>query len=111
MRISGSGLFAVAALCATLAACTTGGAGPTQLSPGDLSALEAQRAQHPTDPDLNLRLAKAYYAANRFGDAACGPTGTRNSSTEPNSNQGFFLGLRKSVRSISSGGTQFGSLA
>jgi len=69
MRTSGSGMFAVAALCATLAACATGGTGPTQLSPGDLSALEAQRAQHPTDPDLNLRLAKGYYAANRFGDA------------------------------------------
>jgi tetratricopeptide (TPR) repeat protein len=34
-----------------------------------LAALEAQRAQHPTDPDLNLRLARAYYAANRFADA------------------------------------------
>jgi tetratricopeptide (TPR) repeat protein len=64
-------MFAVAVLCATLAACATGGggAGTTQLSPGDLSALEAQRAQHPTDPDLNLRLARAYYAANRFADA------------------------------------------
>lgn len=69
MRTSGSGILAVAALCATLAACATGGTGPTQLSPGDLSALEAQRTQHPTDPELNLRLAKAYYAANRFGDA------------------------------------------
>src|SRR5512137_2409523 len=70
MRTSRSGMFTVAAVCATLAACATGGgAGPTRLSPGDLSALEAQRAQRPTDPDLNLRLAKAYYAANRFADA------------------------------------------
>ncbi|HTH64992.1 MAG TPA: tetratricopeptide repeat protein [Gemmatimonadales bacterium] len=71
MRTSRSGMFAVAVLCATLAACATGGggAGTTQLSPADLSALEAQRAQHPTDPDVNLRLAKAYYSANRFADA------------------------------------------
>jgi tetratricopeptide (TPR) repeat protein len=63
------GVFAALVLGATLAACASGGAGTTQLSPADLSALEAQRAQHPTDPDLNLRLAKAYYAANRFADA------------------------------------------
>jgi tetratricopeptide (TPR) repeat protein len=69
MRSFRLGVFTALVLGATLAACAGGGAGTTQLSPADLSALEAQRAQHPTDPDLNLRLAKAYYAANRFADA------------------------------------------
>jgi tetratricopeptide (TPR) repeat protein len=69
MRPFRLGVFAALVLGATLAACVGGGAGTTQISPADLSALEAQRAQHPTDPDLNLRLAKAYYAANRFADA------------------------------------------
>src|SRR5215831_14944584 len=69
MRTFRSGIFAALGLVTTLAGCAGGGAGTTQLSPADLSALEAQRTQHPTDPDLNLRLAKAYYAANRFADA------------------------------------------
>jgi len=69
MRLCRLGVFAALVLGATLAACAGGGVGTTQLSPADLSALEAQRAQHPTDPDLNLRLAKAYYSANRFADA------------------------------------------
>jgi tetratricopeptide (TPR) repeat protein len=69
MRPFRLGVFAALVLGASLVACAGGGAGTTQLSPADLSALEAQRAQHPTDPDLNLHLAKAYYAANRFADA------------------------------------------
>jgi tetratricopeptide (TPR) repeat protein len=69
MRTFRSGIFAALGLVATLAGCAGGGAGTTQLSPADVSALEAQRAQHPTDPDLNLRLAKVYYAANRYADA------------------------------------------
>ena len=44
----------------------SGAPGP---APADLAALEAQRAQHPDDPALQLRLAKTYYAANRFADA------------------------------------------
>jgi len=63
------GFLYIAAACA-LAACarptTSGVRGPT---PTDLAALEAQRAQHPEDAALQLRLAKAYYAANRFSDA------------------------------------------
>ena len=63
------GFLYIAAACA-LAACarptTSGARGPT---PTDLAALEAQRAQHPEDAALQLRLAKAYYAANRFSDA------------------------------------------
>jgi len=34
----------------------------------DLNALETQRSQHPSDPDVNLRLARAYYAAHRYSD-------------------------------------------
>ena len=69
MRTFRSGVGAALALVASLAACAGGGASTTQPSPAGLSALEAQRAQHPTDPDINLRLAKAYYAANRFADS------------------------------------------
>jgi TolB-like protein len=61
----------VVAAGAVVVACATGGGsartgGP---APVDLSALEAQRAQQPNDPALNLRLARAYYAADRFADA------------------------------------------
>jgi tetratricopeptide (TPR) repeat protein len=69
MMTSRSRALVVAVACAALAACAPGGARTTSPSPEGLAALEAQRAQHPTDPDLNLRLAKAYYAANRFSDA------------------------------------------
>ncbi len=61
--------LAVAVVCAVLAACATGGARTGALSPADLAALVAQRAQQPTNPEANLRLAKAYYAANRFAEA------------------------------------------
>jgi len=69
MITSRSRALAVAIACVMLAACASGGARTASLSPADLAALEAQRAQHPTDPDLNLRLAKAYVAANRFPEA------------------------------------------
>lgn len=59
----------VIAVCVLLAGCASSGARPAALSPADLAALEAQRAQQPTDPDVNLRLAEAYYAADRFADA------------------------------------------
>jgi TolB-like protein len=39
---------------------------PAALAPADLAALTEQVTQHPDDPALNLRLAKAYYAAGRF---------------------------------------------
>lgn len=69
MITSRSRALAVAVVCTVLAACATRGVGTGTLSPAELAALEAQRAQHPTDPDLNLRLARAYNAANRFADA------------------------------------------
>jgi TolB-like protein len=42
---------------------------PQAAAPADIAALEAKRAQTPADPALNLRLAKAYYGAGRYGDA------------------------------------------
>jgi tetratricopeptide (TPR) repeat protein len=69
MMTSRSRALVVAVACALPAACAPGGARTTSPSPAGLAALEAQRAQHPTDPDLNFRLAKAYYAASRFADA------------------------------------------
>lgn len=69
MITSRSRALAVAIACVMLAACASGSARTASLSPADLAALEAQRAQHPTDPDLNLRLAKAYVAANRYPEA------------------------------------------
>ena len=69
MITSRSRALAVAVVCTVFAACATGGARTDMLSPADLAVLEAQRAQQPTNPDLSLRLAKAYSAANRFGEA------------------------------------------
>lgn len=69
MKTSRVRALVVALVCAALAACAAGGARTTSLSPEGLAALEAERAQHPTDPGINLRLAKAYYAANSFADA------------------------------------------
>ncbi len=69
MITSRSRALGIAVVCAVVAACATGGARTGALSPADLAALEAQRTQHPTDPDINLRLAKAYYSANRFANA------------------------------------------
>jgi tetratricopeptide (TPR) repeat protein len=54
---------------AILAAACAGGAPPGEVAPADLAALEAQRAQTPNDPTLNLQLARGYYAAGRYADA------------------------------------------
>ncbi len=60
----------VGALAVTVAA---GGCAPGspagEVTPADIPALEAQRAQAPTDPVLNLRLARGYHAAERHADA------------------------------------------
>jgi TolB-like protein len=55
-----------------LAGCAGGArssGGPATVSPADLTALETERSQHPTDPELNLHLARAYYAVQRYADA------------------------------------------
>lgn len=42
---------------------------PERLAPSAIATLESQAAAHPDDRALNLRLAKAYFAADRFADA------------------------------------------
>lgn len=54
---------------AVLAVACAGGPQPGDVAPADLTTLEAQRAQTPNDPALNLQLARAYYAAGRYTDA------------------------------------------
>jgi Tfp pilus assembly protein PilF len=61
---------AVAALVlVVVAAACAGGPAPGAVTPADIPALEAQRAQTPNDAATNFRLARAYYAAERFADA------------------------------------------
>lgn len=59
---------ALAAACALGAACA-GGPRTAAVQPADIPALERQAAQTPGDAALQFRLARAYYAANRFADA------------------------------------------
>src|SRR5574341_428184 len=59
---------ALAAWCAVAAGCA-GGTRHAPVAPADIPALERQAAQAPTDAAANLRLARAYYTANRFADA------------------------------------------
>jgi tetratricopeptide (TPR) repeat protein len=59
----------VALLSTWVALACAGGAAPGALQPADVAALEAAVAQHPGDAAANLRLAKAYYAVERFADA------------------------------------------
>ena len=42
---------------------------PEGLAPSAIATLESQAAAHPDDRALSLRLAKTYYAADRFADA------------------------------------------
>jgi len=51
-----------------LAFACAGAPKPAGVPPAAVAALETQLARHPDDPALNLRLAKAYYAAGRFAD-------------------------------------------
>jgi TolB-like protein len=56
------------ALAAVAGGCAAGGTAG-EVTPADIPALEAQRAQTPNDPALNLRLARAYHAGQRHADA------------------------------------------
>jgi TolB-like protein len=60
-------VLGVAALIA--AGACAGAPAPQSPAPADIPALEARRAQSPDDPAANLRLAEAYYSAQRYGDA------------------------------------------
>jgi len=57
--------------CAVVVATLACGGAPSgaDMAPADVATLEAQRQQSPNDPVINLRLARAYYAAQRYGEA------------------------------------------
>lgn len=59
----------LAVLIVGLSVACAGAPHPARVTPADLTALEAQVGEHPDDPTLNLELAKAYYASDRFADA------------------------------------------
>lgn len=63
--------LARAGCCAVLliAVACGGGTPAGDVAPADVATLEAQRDQSPNDPAINLRLARAYYAAQRYSDA------------------------------------------
>jgi TolB-like protein len=61
-------VFGLASLLA-VGACAGGAPVSQAPAPADIPALEARRAQAPDDPAVNLRLAEAYYSAQRYGDA------------------------------------------
>jgi len=58
-----------AAWAGCLALGCAGGVPSSRVSPADIAVLEAEVARHPADPAANLRLAKAYYSADRFADS------------------------------------------
>lgn len=61
-RLIASVGFVLAAACAR-------GPAPATITPANIPALEAEAAQHPGDAAANLKLARAYYAAQRYSDA------------------------------------------
>ena len=68
MRLGTHALVALAALTGA-SACAPPHATPERLTPSALAALESQAAAQPDDRAVTLRLARAYYAADRFADA------------------------------------------
>ena len=68
MRLGTHALVALAAL-AGISACAPPPSPPERLTPSAIATLESQAAAHPEDRAVTLRLAKAYYAADRFADA------------------------------------------
>jgi tetratricopeptide (TPR) repeat protein len=68
VRLGTHALVALAAL-AGISACAPPPAPPERLTPSAIATLETQAAAHPEDRAVTLRLAKAYYAADRFADA------------------------------------------
>ena len=68
MRLGTHALVALAAL-AGVSACAPPPAPPEPLTPSAIATLETQAAAHPEDRAVTLRLAKAYYAADRFAEA------------------------------------------
>lgn len=68
MRLGTHALVALAALTG-IGACAPPRSTPERLTPSAIAALESQAAAHPEDRAVTLRLARAYYANDRFADA------------------------------------------
>jgi TolB-like protein len=60
---------ALGAFGALMVAGCAGAPSTARPAPADIATLEARRAQQPGDPAINLRLAEAYYGAQRYTDA------------------------------------------
>ncbi|HET7790324.1 MAG TPA: tetratricopeptide repeat protein [Gemmatimonadales bacterium] len=73
-------------------ACASGPRETAAVTPEAIPALEAQRAQAPIDPSINLKLARAYYAASRFADARAALAVVLTSQPQ-NSEARAYLGL------------------
>jgi tetratricopeptide (TPR) repeat protein len=69
VRLGTLAFVAVAALAGSSACAPARSTPPERLAPSAISTLESQAAAHPDDHAITLRLAKAYFAANRFADA------------------------------------------
>ena len=81
-----------AAWAGCLALGCAGGVPSSRLSPADIATLEAEVARHPHDPAANLRLAQAYYSADRFADSRSAAATTL--QLQPRNGQAqIYLGL------------------
>ncbi len=90
MRLGTLALVTLAALAGS-SACVRS-TQPERLAPSDVATLETQAAAHPDDQALGLRLAKAYYAGDRFTEAL--PLLERLVQAEPTSQEAqAYLGL------------------
>jgi tetratricopeptide (TPR) repeat protein len=69
VRLGTLALVAFAALTGSSACAPVLSAPPERLSPSAIASLESQATAHPDDHTVTIRLAKAYYAADRFADA------------------------------------------
>jgi len=68
VRLGTHALVALAAV-AGISACAPPPSPPERLTPSAIATLESQAAAHPEDRAVTLRLARAYYAVDRFADA------------------------------------------
>ena len=69
MRLGTLAFIALAALTGSSACAPARSTPPERLSPSAIASLESQATAHPDDHTITLRLAKAYYAADRFAEA------------------------------------------
>jgi len=69
VRLGTLAFVGVAAVAGSSACAPARSTPPERLAPSAVSTLESQAAAHPDDHTITLRLAKAYYAADRFAEA------------------------------------------